>query len=601
MHRAYQAIWPQPFPNTLWVSPSGSDSTGVGTAGSPWRQVQTAVNALRAAKTYGWSQTYDVTINVRAGTYTPVTLGVADSGANGYRLRYVSYDGPGQAVLDAGVQITGWTNVAGSLFKATVPNTFWTMYENGKRANMCRLPKRVVDATYPLSRQPYFLSQSDTALLTRLKYAPGDFDPSTWTASDLEVSGYSGGPWQWFGDTNPVASIDTVGKFLNLVNEQKFNWFQFATASRYYVQGIKAMCTDPGEFYLDRGAGEVYYIARDGAIGSQVITIPTASEVLTVAGNSWADRVTNVSFDGFAGQNTDHVQWYRPGWSVPAPGVVNGGPIPTPPVSPLTAWITVMPQNKLGAFHLRNVDSVEVKNFHLKSVGMYGLFLDEYVKNCTFTGFLAEGCALAGVRAEGQFPSLGDVLRNNTFDNFKITNTGELSSQGGFQLFQSGNNHLSHFEIAGSPRQGIWVTGPNGAAASQVYCGNNLIDYGKLHNLCQDSIDVGALGFDSFSNFAINTANQLLISSIRSHPSAVGLGPVGVFCDDLTGDLTNGGQNLTNIQANTDMAGNGFRKNNSDGHALSNCSFLIDGSANPSFNAGAMDTANIGVTAGFPF
>src|SRR6478735_10000432 len=236
MHLAYQSVASQ-FPVTLWVSPSGSDSVGLGTQSQPFRQVQAAVNAIRAHRTYVPGQSANITVNVRAGTYTPVTLGVADGGLNGFSVTYKSYDGPGLAVIDAGYTIPSWTNVSGNLYKAAVPNTFWTLYENGVRSNMCRLPKRGAPSTTPLSRKPYFLTQSDTALLTRIKYNPVDFDPSAWSASDLQTSGYSGGDWQWFGDTNPVSSIDTVNKFINLTNESKFNEYQHGLPSRYIVQG----------------------------------------------------------------------------------------------------------------------------------------------------------------------------------------------------------------------------------------------------------------------------------------------------------------------------------------------------------------------------
>ena len=50
-----------------------------------------------------------------------------------------------------------------------------------------------------------------------------------------------------------------------------------------------------------------------------------------------------------------------------------------------------------------------------------------------------------------------------------------------------------------------------------------------------------------------------------------------------------------------DQQGLQLRYNASDGATLTNTSFLQNGQANGAFNAGLMDTANIGVTAAFPY
>src|SRR5678815_2444641 len=161
----------------FWVSPSGSDTTGTGSQANPWRQIQKAADYIRENK-LNLVMSADITINVLAGSYSPVALGTLDSGFNGHRVRYVSSDGVGLAIIDAGVRITNWVQVSGTHYKASVPNVFWTVYENGVRSTLARLPKRVYDPDFPQSRQPYFASAADPNVLTRVQYDPLDVDPS---------------------------------------------------------------------------------------------------------------------------------------------------------------------------------------------------------------------------------------------------------------------------------------------------------------------------------------------------------------------------------------------------------------------------------------
>ena len=61
----------------------------------------------------------------------------ADSGTNGYRVVYAAYQNE-TPVLDGGVQVTGWTQHSGNIWKAPLDraNKLRALYVNGKRAFM---------------------------------------------------------------------------------------------------------------------------------------------------------------------------------------------------------------------------------------------------------------------------------------------------------------------------------------------------------------------------------------------------------------------------------------------------------------------------------
>lgn len=590
----------------FYVSPSGSDSTGNGSSGNPWRQPQHAADAIRALKV-NQVMSQDITVNLAAGTYAPFSLGQLDSGFNGHTMRYVSSAGPALAVIDAGVAVTGWTLVSGSTYKASVPNTFSTVYENNVRSTHARYPNWSMSAGFTSTREPYLISATDSPnLLTRLAYTPGDFtggfSPSTVSVTDLRVTSFCGGFWEWNTTTSAVASVDSVNHFINFTSHCKFPTFN-SVGSRYFVEGTIEMLDAPGEWYLDKGAMQLYYIARDGPIASQSIVIPTTTEAVKIEGISQkagGDRASNIVIDGLAVRHTDFSDTFVRGWQVSAPGVIEY-PVPTPWVYPFFAWLANQPQYKLGAVHLRNADHVTLQNMLIEDVGMYGVFCDGWCENNLIQHDWIRRIGGGAVRIEGQFPGLGDWASNNEIYDFRFNNVGEMSGEGsGIDIAQSGANTVHYGYIFNGPRKGIWVLASTGNAGIPftIYTVGNVIDHVKLQFLGQDSADTGALGFDSLSsvspNFNVNSASQMVIDHVIANTSIRDIAPDGILNDDESA-----GTQFSNIWV-TNVADQQMRPNTVPATPV-NCSFLIDGTPNGSFNSSLVDVANIGTTSSFPW
>lgn len=589
-----------------WLSPhynfdvasTGSDTTGDGTAGNPWATKTKARDFIRA-NAINTSQPQHITVNVKTGTYTaPLALASTDSGRNGYRVEYRVKDGPGTAVLDGGTRVTAWSLFSGSVYRASIGTTpIYTVYENGIRSTPARFPKLVPDATYPMARAPYFRTVSNSSL-TVMKYTNADMTPDTWTlGGNLKVTMWPGGLRNWLTDTGPVTSQDTTAKTLTMTNQQKFLTY-LTTGSRYFVHGVIELLTQAGEWFHDTSAGFLYYWPRDGAIASQEIVIPTTKEMITLTGTSASDRCSNVVIDGFEVKNTDFVQWYRNGYAYDEVTIFGPGGHAT---DPAFAYFASIPESRFGAIHLKNTDHVTVSRCHVKCVGMHGLYMEEYGQSNTIQANWIEKCGLSGIRADGQWPGEGDILKSNTYTNLRVNNIGELSGgSSGIELAQTGSNTVSYSYIYNCPRKGIWIFADSGALTTNIYSGSNTIDHVKVYKANQDSGDTGAFGVSSISSrsggpFVQNTFTQCIVDNIHAHSSMTDAAPDGFFCDDETWN-----QILTNCQA-TDCAGLQFRLNNSGGPILTNCSFLSNGLANGSFNATLMDTANIGTTSLFPY
>jgi hypothetical protein len=121
---------------TYYVAPNGND-TNPGTITSPFRTLQRARDVVRTANA---NMTGDIYVYLRGGNYpvsSTIEFGPGDSGTNGFRVIYSAY--PSETpVLEGGVQVTGWTQHSGNIWKAPLDraNKLRALYVNEKRAFM---------------------------------------------------------------------------------------------------------------------------------------------------------------------------------------------------------------------------------------------------------------------------------------------------------------------------------------------------------------------------------------------------------------------------------------------------------------------------------
>ena len=142
----------------LFVSPSGSDDSGSGTAAAPFATIDRALEGLRGSASASSAQ--EAQVLLLNGTYNlekPVRITAADT-AGGRQLRVAAVH-PGAASLNGGVRITGWTAVVGAAgvwtaalplslrsFGSSLPR-FRQLFVDGVRANRTQFNATVRRAT----------------------------------------------------------------------------------------------------------------------------------------------------------------------------------------------------------------------------------------------------------------------------------------------------------------------------------------------------------------------------------------------------------------------------------------------------------------------
>ncbi len=571
----------------FYVSPTGSDSGGDGSLAHPWQTPQYAKNAISAGGSLT-NMSADVTLYLMPGDYWlgegtgALKISNDDSGTNGHTFVVRALSGINTVRLLGGKRVTGWALYSGSIYRAAVTGTFSTLYENGVRANNARYPAQIPDITYPMARTPYLLSEGVNGSQTVLQYKVGDLiSPNLWDLGSARLLAWSGGGTApstngraWTTDDIPILSVNAGTRQLTVNGTANFPYYAAGVGSRYFAQGDLSFLVGPGQWYHDVAGGWLYYWPNSTPIALQEIVIPTMTRAVSVKGSGSGRRVSHVSLIDLEVEYGDYATIWE--------------------ANDATNVLTVQ---RNGLVTVENATNVLVDRCNVHNSGMHGVLFYDYSQNNTIQNSWIHNTGAVGLYYLNE-PShgLGDVSLSNTSYNCRINNTGELVGDGHcFYSINSGSGSHSYLDIYNSVRSGIATEGQYPTTAFQR---NNVFDHIKIRNVCQDSGDQGGLDINSTGDATHqsgDTYSQIILDGTIPNSSMTDIANPGIF-----GDTNSCSQTYQNFQV-TNTQGAQYKTGDATGSVFTNTSFLSNGSANPSFNPALMDTANIGVTAGFPY
>jgi hypothetical protein len=265
----------------LYVSPHGSDRAA-GTRAAPFRTLTRARDAARAVPR---PLRADVVIHLAAGTYRQtraLRLRAADSGDHGHDVVYAARPGA-KVVISGGRRITGWRlfDRAKGIYRARARGLATRqVYVDGRRATRAR-------------------SALDPAGFTKTAtgYTSAALDLShARNPADIEVLAN----WRWKSFRCPVASIS--GAQITMAQPCWHNANVFfgpaAIGLPTRIENAYELLDEPGEWYLDRRAGWLYYIPRRGEDLRAADVEAAAAEVLIDARGTLAHPVRDLRFQG---------------------------------------------------------------------------------------------------------------------------------------------------------------------------------------------------------------------------------------------------------------------------------------------------------------
>lgn len=258
----------------FYVAPNGNDAwtgtqaqaTGKNGPFATLTKVRDTIRQLKQQQ--GGLLQQPVTVFLRGGTYflqAPLHFTAQDSGTKDCPISYKAYPQETPAI-SGGRILRGWRSIV--LNGKTVWTTYlpevktgkWSFHQlwvNGKRAQRCRYPKtgflKVAQAPDVNAKTPWQEGQ------TRFKFRAGDLQ--NWkqveTGEAIVIT-------RWAESRLPIKAIDPASRMLSFHNRSIYRIdpgdSDSSAAGVYYLENIREFLTEPGEWYLDRPSGQLYYI-----------------------------------------------------------------------------------------------------------------------------------------------------------------------------------------------------------------------------------------------------------------------------------------------------------------------------------------------------
>lgn len=304
------------------ISPKGDDTWSgrhaeplPGGTDGPWATLSGARDGLRKLRALPEFQGKPVTVIIRDGFFElaeTLRFDPQDSGQPDAPVRYVAAAGAAP-VISAGRRITGWIETEHNGKRCWVTElpevaeggwTFNRLYVNQSARPRPQLPKEgfyhftgvdgLPDSGFKWHHGP-----------DRANYAPGEI--KNWhNLEDVELVTYQ----LWFETQHRIRAIEEEKCLAHFhapsMGSLRDERGEFA---RYFVRNVFEALDEPGQWYLDRRAGKLYYLPfGHESLESTVVVAPRLSEILRLEGNG-AERVSHIHFENLA---FAHQQWEMP-------------------------------------------------------------------------------------------------------------------------------------------------------------------------------------------------------------------------------------------------------------------------------------------------
>ena len=290
--------------NTLYVSPAGTGNgkypddriSGCGPCGS-LAQVLDLIDMMR-----GGGMLQPITVRLHAGDYC-----LSSPLAFRPTMSNVTFEpfGDGEVCITGGRKITGFakTTYRGvDCLGAFIPEVkdgswrFTDLWVNGLHADKTRLPAA-----------GYFRMKETENPTTTL------FDPSSWFVAEEEDLALIASLYAfedtivsfnhyWIDEHTPVTALDLESGRVTMTYRSRFN---IRPGQEYILENVAEQFANPGEWYLDRAEGMLYYIPRNDTETAETVDVraPLAQKLITVVGQH-DDPVTGLRFYNLTFANT---------------------------------------------------------------------------------------------------------------------------------------------------------------------------------------------------------------------------------------------------------------------------------------------------------
>ncbi|ANJ67962.1 hypothetical protein A9404_11770 [Halothiobacillus diazotrophicus] len=536
---------------TYWVSPTGSDDTGDGSAAHPFASIQKAQATIRDGGLRGQCK---IAVNIAGGVYhlkAPLVFGPGDSGAKGAEIVYQAAPNSTQpVVLSGGLDIHDF-QCSGGRCVAQVPD----------------LPAGILPRQFYVDDHRAIRARSNTSSAINPDYGwvAAGYKPvhsvPTLTHPEL-VEAVSTTQWKMM--RCPVARDD--GGTLVMAQPCWDNGKTFPAPWNFYqlswLENAPEFLTDPNMWYLDPYTKTLTYLMASGT-PPQTATLPVLESLLQIKGASAAP----VAYLQFRNLEFAYATWLQPnsgdGYMSDQSGnrLIGSGYqknlIGHQPVTYATP----------GNVSLRYAQHIDFIGNTFKHLGGVALSLDTGSQNNTirgnrFTDISSSAVQIGGVSAQDARPDAAAANSGNVVENNTIAYTGvDYWDTAGIYVGFAKDTVIAHNAISHVPWSGLAIgwgwglfdqsgypglphatPGMWGAHATPTIMSNNRIVANRFSHFLEKLWDGGAI----YTNGAQGTSmgNGLLIQGNVAESKRPGAGG-NIFYTDGGSQFITLTQNVT--------------------------------------------------------
>lgn len=482
----------------LYVSPTGNDAWSGALpdargADGPLATLQGARDVIRKLRKAGGLPEGGVLVQIAPGTYempAPLELTAEDSGTESAPI---IYRGAGGATrLLGGRQVTNWVPVTdAAVLERLEPSARGKVYQADLRAlgisdlgevvtSGKRLELFLDGEPMTLSRWPNdgFVKIKDVVSIdpVDVRGTKGDrggkfvYDgerPARWLSEkDLWLHGYWF--WDWSDQRMKVESIDTGNHVISLAPPQ--HSYGYRKGQWYYALNALCELDAPGEWYLDRETGVLYFYPPKplGGASAVVSLLPTMISA------------KDVSYTDFIGLRLEF--------------------------------------GRAGGFSVSGGTHVRILACTLRALGATGISLSGGTENGVI------GCDISDVGDGGVSVSGGDIKTLTPSGHYVSNN--HIHDYGRWnRMYKAGvnmggvGNRISHNLIENAPHCAILFSG-----------NDNVIEFNEIHSVCYESNDAGAIY--AGRNWTMR-GNVIRYNYLHDISGFEGRGCMGVYLDDM--------------------------------------------------------------------
>ena len=503
---------------TYWVSPTGSDAAGDGSAKQPFATIEKAQLAVRDDPMRGQCK---IAVNIEGGVYhltAPLVFDARDSGsANGEVVYQADPSSTSPVVLSGGLDVSGF-QCSGTRCVAQVPD----------------LPANIVPRQFYVDDHRAIRARSNTGTSINPDYArvSNGYQPihsvPTLTHPELVEAVTT---TQWKMMRCPVAN-DSSGTLVMAQpcwdNANTFpspwNFYQLS-----WLENAPEFLTDPNMWYLDPYAKTITYLMASGT-PPKTATLPVLESLLQIKGTSSAP-VGNLKF---ANLTFAYATWLLPnsnnGYVADQSGnLLIGSGYQSNVIG--HQQVTYSTPGNISLQYAHNIAFVGNTFTHLGGVALSlgtgcqnNLVLNNQFSDISSSALQVGGISALDMRPDAAATNSGNLVRNNV-----ITRTGQdYWDTAGIYIGFTRNTTVAHNDISHVPWSGLaigWGWGlfdksgypglpkatPNmwGTYSTPTIASNNKIVSNRISYFLEKLWDGGAI----YTNGAQGTdfANGLLI------------------------------------------------------------------------------------------